>query len=55
MEKETEQALQLIKGLLDFAVSKGIYQDLNACVNVATAFELIAKKLSEDGSKLGNN
>lgn len=56
MDKQTEQALQLIKGLLDFAVSKGIYQDLAACVNVASAYNLIETKLSEqDASKLGSN
>ena len=55
MDKQTEQALQLIKGLLDFAVSKGIYQDLAACVNVANAYALIESKLATDDAKLGTN
>ena len=40
-----EEALQLIKSLIDESIKKGVLQNIDTCVKIADAFNLICKEI----------
>jgi len=45
---ETNKALEILKALIDESVKKGIIPNIDTAIQVAEAFNTIAKKINED-------
>ena len=45
---ETTKALEILKALIDESVKKGIIPNIDTAIQVAEAFNIIAKKINED-------
>jgi len=45
---EKQKALELIKQVVDQAVKRGVFENVETIVTVAQALETIAKELSKD-------
>ena len=45
---ETNKALEILKALIDESVKKGIIPNIDTAIQVAEAFNIIAKKINED-------
>lgn len=45
---ETIKALEILKALIDESVKKGIIPNIDTAIQVAEAFNTIAKKINED-------
>ena len=43
-----EEALQLIKTVIDLSIKRGLYENIEATVQVSNAFNLIASELTKE-------
>jgi hypothetical protein len=43
-----EEALQIIKALIDVASKRGLYENIESAVQVSNAFNLIATELTKE-------
>lgn len=48
----TKQALEVIKGALDMATSKGAYTNLETSAAIIQAFNVLSEKISKEDEKL---
>ena len=51
---ETKQALAILKQILDAASKSGLFENLNAAMSAANAYNAIAKELLKDELKEDN-
>lgn len=45
---ETNKALEILKALIDESIKKGVIGNIDTAVQVAEAFNIIVKKVSEN-------
>jgi hypothetical protein len=45
---ETNKALEILKALIDESIKKGVIGNIETAVQVAEAFNTIAKKINDD-------
>jgi hypothetical protein len=46
--KEKQEALQLIKTLIDVAIKRGLFENIEATIQVSNAFNFIATELTKE-------
>ena len=46
--KEKQEALQLIKTLIDVAIKRGLFENIERTIQVSNAFNFIATELQKD-------
>ena len=46
--KEKQEALQLIKTLIDVAIKRGLFENIESTIQVSNAFNFIATELTKE-------
>ena len=52
---ETKQALAILKQILDAATKSSLFENLQAAITAADAYNLLAREILKDDLKEGNN